>query len=240
MRTAIIGNGPVGQFLAQRFGVEPLDRGVLPAHQTEVVFLAVPDDAIAHLASELRDQGEWALVHCSGAKSLADLGAGGAAVWHPMRAFPRSCEIAADLHGAVVGLRGDPELVSWLEAETRAWAGEPVRIDEEHAVMIHAACCFAAGLSASVALHAQRLMESAGMTSDQARTAVTRLGSGAVEQGLQGKGLTGPAVRGDLETIRAHLAELGPLAELYRHLTLSLAAHQALDPEVERHLSPVD
>ena len=240
MHSAVIGNGPVGQFLAQRFDVESLGRGALPDHRAQVVFLAVPDDAIARLAGELRAQGSWALVHCSGAKPLADLGEGRAAVWHPMRAFSRSSGIPSDLQGAVVGLRGDLELVNWLEHETLAWAGEPVRIGEEHAVIIHAACCFAAGLSASVAVHAQRLMESAGMTSHQALTAVTRLNSGAVEQGLLGEGMTGPAVRGDLETVRAHLAELGSLTELYRHLTLSLAAHQALDQGVERHLSSVD
>ena len=240
MRAAVIGQGPVGRFLAQRFDVQALGRDETPSTDLDVVFLAVPDDAIAHLASSLRSQGSWALVHCSGACPLSALSSGAGAVWHPMSAFTRSSAVPDDLGGAVVGLRGDDTLVTWLEAQTLSWGGQPVRIDEDQAILIHAACCFAAGFTASVAVHAQRLMESAGLTPNQTQAAVARLSSGAIEQALQGAGLTGPAVRGDLSTVRAHLDALGSLAALYRQLSLSIAAHQPLDARIEEHLKSVD
>ena len=240
MRAAVIGCGPVGRFVAARLGVTPLGRDVLPSDDVQVVVLAVPDRSIADLAVHLRKHGEWALIHCSGACSLADLGNGAAAVWHPMRAFASADVIPPSLDGAIVGLRGDEHLVAWLRQQTIAWGGVPVSIAEEHAVNIHAACCFAAGFIASVAAHAQTLMVSSGLSDEEARQAIECLSSSAIKQVLGGLGLTGPAVRGDLVTLEAHLGVLGPLANLYRELSLSMGAHHELDSRIEQRLTSVD
>ncbi len=240
MRTAVIGKGPVGRFVASRLGVTPLGRDVLPASDIQVVVLAVPDRAIAALAARLRQHGQWTLVHCSGACSLRDLAGGPAAVWHPMRAFTSTDSVPNDLDGAVVGLRGDSDVVRWLEQQTLMWGGVPVCIAEDQAVAIHAACCFAAGFTASVAAHAQTLMESSGLSRDHARRAVECLSSSAMTQALQGLGLTGPAIRGDLNTLEAHLEVLGPLAPLYRALSLSMDTHHPLDSRIKARLRSVD
>ena len=232
MRAAVIGQGAVGLFLSARLGVAPLTHGELPAATDQVVFLAVPDRAIAALAEQLRAQGDWALVHCSGASALASLGEGASAVWHPMRAMPRGASALQSLGGAVVGLRGDASLVTWLELETTRWGGVPVRVEEAQAVRVHAACCFAAGLTASVAAHGYGLLRDAGLSPEQARRAAQQLSESAIDQALSGGGLTGPAVRGDRATIEAHLEVLGPLEALYRSLSLSLSDHEPLSDEI--------
>ena len=240
MRTAVIGRGPVGRFLASRLGVTPLGRGVLPSADVQVVVLAVPDRAIADVAMHLRKHGDWTLVHCSGACSISILEPGPAAVWHPMRAFASTDKVPSDLGGAVIGLRGDPDVVQWLERQTVQWGGIPVSIAEEQAVNIHAACCFAAGFTASIALHAQTLMVSSGLSHEHARRAVQCLSSSAITQALNGLGLTGPAMRGDLSTLEAHLEVLGPLTTLYRELSLAMGAHYPLDPKIIDRLNLAD
>ena len=145
MRCAVVGCGPVGRFLGARLGVEPLHRDQWPLGQVDLVFLAVPDRCIADQAARLRQAGDWALVHCSGATPRAALGDGASAVWHPMRAFAADAQPPTDLANCVVGLRGDAALLAWLESQTQAWGGQPVMVDEEQAIRVHAACCFAAG-----------------------------------------------------------------------------------------------
>ena len=102
MRAAVIGQGAVGQFLSARLSVAPLTHGEAPRRHRSV-FLAVPDRAIAALAEQLQAQGDWALVHCSDL-TLASLGEGASAVWHPMRAMQRGASALQSLGGAVVGL----------------------------------------------------------------------------------------------------------------------------------------
>ena len=240
MRTAVIGRGPVGRFLASRLGTTPLGRKILPPAEVDVVILAVPDRAIAELAGHLRRHGDWALIHCSGASALSELAPGPAAVWHPMRAFSSIDSVPSTLGGAVVGLRGDPQLIEWLEGLTKSWGGVPVSIGEDQAVRVHAACCFAAGFTASVAADAQALMMASGVSSDHARQAIESLSSSAISQVLKGLGLTGPAIRGDLNTLEAHLEQLGPLARFYCELSMSMDRHHPLDSMVKEYLSSVD
>ena len=236
MRCAVIGRGPVGRFLGARLGLEPLSRDQLPPSETDLVFLAVPDRAIAEQAVRLRAAGGWTLVHCSGATALTKLGEGSGAVWHPMRAFADAPQPPPNLGGCVVGLRGDSSAVDWLEKQTQRWGGQGVRLDEEQAVKVHAACCFAAGFCASVAGHAAQIFAEAGLTTEQANQAVLRLSESAIASLLAGQGITGPAPRGDLQTIEAHLRELQARAELYKSLTLSMAAHAPISDRIKAAL----
>ena len=236
MRGAVIGRGPVGRFLSARLGLEPLSRDQLPPSETDLVFLAVPDRAIAEQAIRLRAAGAWALVHCSGATALAALGEGASAVWHPMRAFADAPHPPENLGNCVIGLRGQESLVAWLEMQTQQWGGQPVRLDEDQAVRVHAACCFAAGFCASVAGHAAQIFAEAGLSAEQANQAVARLSESAIAALLAGQGITGPAPRGDLETIEAHLQQLQGRADLYKSLTLSMTAHAPISDRIKAAL----
>jgi predicted short-subunit dehydrogenase-like oxidoreductase (DUF2520 family) len=233
VRCAVVGAGPVGRFLGARLGVEPLRRHGLPPDDVELVFLAVPDRVITEQASRLRDLGNWALVHCSGATALSALGQDAAAVWHPMRAFADNLTPPTGLDYAVVGLRGEASIVAWLEFQTRSWGGQPVRLAEDQAVRVHAACCFAAGFCASIAGHAAQIFTEAGLTTDEANLAVAGLSDSAIASMLAGQGLTGPALRGDHQTVASHLRQLEGRAELYRSLTLSMTAHATLSDPVK-------
>jgi predicted short-subunit dehydrogenase-like oxidoreductase (DUF2520 family) len=237
MRAGVVGSGPVGRFLAARLdlrrGVDWAGRHQALSPGSDLIFLAVPDAAIAVVATNLRSRTDAALVHCSGATSLAALGPGRSAVWHPMRAFPKQ-GLVADLDGAVVGLRGDEDVCNWLAQQTSNWGGEAQRIDEEDALLAHAGCCFAAGFCAVMVLEAMALLEQAGLSADAAKRAAAGLSATAVRAALDGHGLTGPALRGDVDTMRAHLSILGPRVALYRSLTDAVGRHgEIADPCLE-------
>jgi predicted short-subunit dehydrogenase-like oxidoreductase (DUF2520 family) len=102
----------------------------------------------------------------------------------------------------------------------------------------HAAAVFASNFPMVLLATAMRLLTSAGVPEDAARGALgTLLVSAAENASAMGPSaaLTGPVVRGDVDTVRAHLDALGDvraILELYRGLSreaLSLAAEAGTD-----------
>ena len=102
--------------------------------EVELIILAVPDDAIAPLAGELRLYSGQALVHTSGAlgaEVLEPAMAAGTQVgaFHPLVAFADTERAIAALHGATVAVEGDDQLATLLAemAEASARQRGPAR-----------------------------------------------------------------------------------------------------------------
>ena len=101
--------------------------------EVELIILAVPDDAIAPLAGSLRMYGGQAMIHTSGAlgaEVLAPAMAAGTQIgaFHPLVAFADTERAVAALHGATIAIEGDDQLAAMLadmaEAHRRP-AGPP-------------------------------------------------------------------------------------------------------------------
>jgi predicted short-subunit dehydrogenase-like oxidoreductase (DUF2520 family) len=112
----------------------------------------------------------------------------------------------------------------------------PDRIAAAAKPLYHAAAVIAGNYPAVLAALAERLARAAGIPPDTAGRMYLPLLAGAAENLLTvgpGKALTGPVRRGDLETLRRHLAALPPdVQPLYRGLGLEavqLAAAAGLD-----------
>ncbi|MDX9757874.1 MAG: DUF2520 domain-containing protein [Bacteroidota bacterium] len=207
----------------------------LPAGITHVV-LAVPDALIAHVAQELRHiltPGHSPLVfHCSGtlgSDQLSPLVAVGclAGCMHPMQSFHSDDLENNDLEGIGCGIEGSDAF--WRAARTFAESLDwhPLRVDAARKVLYHAACVFAGNFTTVLAAVAEDLLHRAATDSADAklshllpmmRTVLARL-----EKTPPGTALTGPAARGDRETIARHrrtLEAVDPeLAELYAGLS---------------------
>jgi len=87
--------------------------------EVELIILAVPDDAIAGLASSLRMYGGQAMIHTSGALGAEVLEPAMAAgtqigAFHPLVAFADTERAVAALHGATVAIEGDDQLAAML------------------------------------------------------------------------------------------------------------------------------
>jgi predicted short-subunit dehydrogenase-like oxidoreductase (DUF2520 family) len=194
----------------------------------DILVLAVPDDAIAAVASDLalRLPCRYAF-HLSGALSsrvLEPLARRGAAVasLHPVRPFTGAPH--EDWRGAFVAVEGD---AAALEAATRiakAVGARPHAIEPSAKPLYHAAASLAAGGAAAVVCVAVRGWVACGIPEEVAREALSGLAARAVAAVADrplAEAFTGAVARRDLGTVRAHAAALASRPDalaLYRVL----------------------
>jgi predicted short-subunit dehydrogenase-like oxidoreductase (DUF2520 family) len=199
--------------------------------------LAVRDDALAALAAELSRAGKLSerqvVLHLSGvldATVLESLRSCGCKLGslHPLQSLSDPETAPERLRGAAGAIEGDAAAVDRAEQLATAVGLKPLRISSESKPLYHAAAVFASNYIVAVAAAAQRLLERAGVSPEDARDALAPIIRGTVENIVRRgpeEALTGPIARGDIATIRKHLNSLSTEeAALYRAL-----GHAALD-----------
>ena len=213
-----------------------LDR--LPG-DVRLVVLAAPDGALAGLAETLVEKrhawAETVVVHASGALSadvlapLADVGATVLA-FHPLQALPPGADGAA-LDGATVGLQGTPRAVA-AGVELAAGLGLRYLVTEaEDRPRYHLAATMASNFLVTLVGMVQETLASIGLDRAQAIGVIEPLLRGTLDNlsaASPEEALTGPVVRGDLETLKRH-----GLA-LRAHLPQLVPAYAALSVETVR------
>ena len=215
--------------------------------EVELIILAVPDDALAPLAASLRLYAGQALVHTSGAlgaEVLEPAMAAGTQIgsFHPLVAFADTERAVAALHGATIAVEGDDQLVALLAEMAEAIGATAVRLAPGSKSAYHAAAVLAAGgfvalLDAIAELGRVAGLDEAGSLAIYGPLIEQTLGN-ARALGIRAA-LTGPITRGDIGTLRAHLATLRDHApgvlDLYRAAAereIALAAARgALTPD---------
>lgn len=196
--------------------------------EVDLVFVTVPDDAVADVAASLRLYAGQAAVHTSGglgADVLEAARAAGTAIgsFHPLVAFAEQTAAVAALRGATVAVEGDAELLEILAALATDIGAQPVRLPAGGKAAYHAAAVMAAGGFIGLLDGIAEVARGAGLDEQGAlaiyapliRQSLANAESLGIEDAL-----TGPFVRGDEGTIRDHLAALSRLApgalDLYR------------------------
>ena len=196
-----------------------------------LILVATPDDAVPKAAAALAASGgvgrDHAVLHLSGLldrTALAPLVGTGAALgsFHPLQSIAEPATAADRLRGAFAGIEGDPRALTVGRALADALGMTAVPIAAAAKPLYHAGAVFAANYTTALSSVAARLASDAGVPPDVAARMYLPLAAGAaanlVELGAT-QALTGPIRRGDVGTIRAHLAALPPeLRPLYREL----------------------
>ena len=239
LRTAaVLGAGAVGAALLEelpRAGLKVLaawkrSSGLEPPPllDVDVVLLAVPDSAVASVCARLEVGPRQLVAHLAGALGLTPLlparrkGARTGSM-HPLRAFVRGQRQHFD--GAAAGISAsDPAAREQLEQLARRLGMMPVATSDRSRPLYHAAAVLAAGSQVALFSEAVRAFRKAtGASEPAARSALLPLTLGALEKLRSipaAEALTGPAVRGDAETIAAHRRALPEdLLPLYDALT---------------------
>ena len=184
--------------------------------EVELIIVAIPDDAIAPLAASVRMYGGQAMVHTSGAlgaEVLQPAMAAGTQVgaFHPLVAFADTERAIAALHGATVAIEGDEQLASLLADMAETIGARPVRLAPGSKSAYHAAAVLAAGGFVALLDAIAELGRVAGLDEAGALAIYGPLIEGTLDNaraiGIQAA-LTGPMTRGDVGTLRAHLAAL--------------------------------
>lgn len=213
-----------------------------------VVVLAVRDDALEPLVKDLARSGAvgrgHVVLHLSGALThevLRPLQALGAATgsMHPLMTVGADpAQASRHFRGATFVLEGDLAAVAVADALVRRLGGVPVTLAPELKPVYHAGAVFASNYMVTMLAVAARLLGDAGIGREAAVAALLPLARATLDNvaaaGPAGA-LTGPVSRGDVATLRRHLAALRHQdAELYRAVgreTLRLAKEAGLDEE---------
>jgi predicted short-subunit dehydrogenase-like oxidoreductase (DUF2520 family) len=196
----------------------------------DLIWLCVTDGAIADVAKQLAKRGTWkgkTVFHSSGASPsslLQPLKRKGAAIAsvHPMNTFVPTTKL--DLRGVPFALEGDASAVRIGEQIARALSrdGYVFQINTEHKVFYHAMGSFASPLLVSLLEIAERVGRAAGLKHPEhilQRILLSTINN-LVAHGPNAA-FSGPINRGDIETVRRHLAAM-------KKVPGAAAAYQAL------------
>ncbi|HEY3524032.1 MAG TPA: DUF2520 domain-containing protein [Candidatus Limnocylindrales bacterium] len=209
--------------------------------EAQLIVLAVPDDAIPSLAGRLRLYSGQALVHTSGAlgpEVLEPAMAAGtqAGTFHPLVAFAEVERALDALPGSTIAIEADPQLGSLLAGLAESIGAVPVRLAPGSKAAYHAGAVLAAGGLVALLDAIVRLGAVAGLDEASSLALYGRLAEQTLENARMlgvAAALTGPIVRGDVGTLRLHLAALAAHAPdvlpLYR-----AAAERELRIAIER------
>jgi predicted short-subunit dehydrogenase-like oxidoreductase (DUF2520 family) len=214
--------------------------------EADLIFLTVPDDAIAPLAAQLRLYSGQALVHTSGLLEAAVLAPAMAAgtgygSFHPLVAFADTDRALASVRGATVALDGDEPVVAMLAELAEAIGAHPVRLPPGGKAAYHAAAVLAAGGFTALLDAIAEVGRGAGL--DEAASLlvyaplIRQTLENAERLGIQAA-LTGPMVRGDEGTVRAHLAAMRELAPGALELYAAAARREVALAEARGDLPP--
>ena len=232
-------------FNARRASVDYLmGPGPVPQDAT-ILILAVPDDRLGAVAQGVAGYGDspvdCAAFHLAGALTtdvLAPLHSVGYAVGslHPLQTVADPWSAGDRLVGTAYALAGEPGALAAGKRLVRALQGRPFVIPPTLRPIYHAAAVLASNYFVTLVAIAARLLKEAGVPDEDAFPAILPLVRGTLENleqlGLSAA-LTGPIARGDVDTVRLHLARLSPEARaLYSALgleTVNLARAAGLD-----------
>ncbi|WP_154795663.1 pantoate--beta-alanine ligase [Occultella kanbiaonis] len=185
--------------------------------RSELLLLTVPDDVLADLVSGLAALGAFQpgqlVVHTAGRYGtgvLAPARAAGAIplAIHPAMTFTGTSLDLSRIVGAPFAVTAAPPVLPIAQALVVEIGGEPVVLGEDVRGLYHAALAHGANHLVTLTAQAIRLLAAAGV--EDGGQLLTPLLQAALDGALRGgeASLTGPVVRGDVGTVREHLAAL--------------------------------
>ena len=250
-RVFVIGAGKAGRALVHAMRVGGVDVVGLHGHQpghgitsgawpatlalSSVVLVTVRDAELDGVLSELRSAAALArgavVLHASGTaepSALESLRAEGhsCGTFHPLLPLTDPTRATEQLHRAWIGIDGDQGARARSRELASAIGARVLEIPAGGKARYHAAAVIASNFPIVLLALAARVLTSAGVDDESARGALATLMTAAAENVsavAPSAALTGPVARGDVQTVRAHLAALSDapeVQEVYRTLSM--------------------
>ena len=195
----------------------PLLKPTAVARGCDVLLLTVPDDMLDNVVTQLAASGALRrgqyVVHTSGSHGLhvldpaTALGARVVAM-HPAMTFTGTALDLDRLPDTAFGVTAGPAEQDWAASLVAELDGRVIWVPEELRGLYHAGLAHGANHLVTLVSQAMELLSAAG-AQDPSGTLGPLLRA-ALENALAAgdSALTGPIVRGDVNTVRAHLAEI--------------------------------
>jgi len=198
---------------------------------SDLVIVAVPDDAIEPVTRAAAWQRRHSVVHCSGATEVAALSAAAAAGaatggFHPLQTFTNTQTAIATLPGCTIAIEAEGDLRDALWAMAKALGCSPIRLPPGARALYHASGSFAASFLVRLMNDALDLWSAFGVSREDAFKALLPLTKGTVAA-LDSNGpiraLAGPIARADVGTVARHIEGLRTRAPHLLPIYLDLA-----------------
>ena len=205
----------------------------------DILFIATPDDVVADVAAQVRPVATTAVIHLSGSLGLDVLaGHPRRGSLHPLVPLPTPAIGATRLRsGVTLAVAGD-RLARTVAEDLD---GNVVEVEDADRAAYHAAAVIASNHLVALMGQVERVAAQAGLPLDAFAGLMRSASEDAFALGPR-EALTGPAARGDWETVERHrstiagmpahrteLAGYDAMVALARRLSLDTAA----DPEVD-------
>lgn len=204
----------------------PLDKPSAVARACDLLLLTVPDDMLGNVVSMLAASGALRegqiVVHTSGAHGLDVLGpAAEVGAWvialHPAMTFTGTALDLERLAGCVYGVTAGPDERAVALSLVADLGGQIMWIPEERRALYHAALAHGANHLVTLVTQAMELLSTAGAgegTEIGPAETLRPLLAAALDNALRDgdAALTGPMVRGDLNTVTRHVEVIGAAA----------------------------
>lgn len=217
---------------------------------SDLLLICVPDAAIPEVASSLAATASLrgkAVLHTSGAlgiEPLQPLAAAGAAIGtlHPLMAFPPPARSAPPARGTWFAVGGGRRAASAARRIVHALDGVPFSVPERSRAAYHLAASMIANHTTALAAIGVEILERRSPLKPallrRAFAALLRSVAERIERDGPIRGLTGPATRGDLSTLRRHVdllaSERAVAREVYALLSKEAIRLAALRGDLPR------
>jgi len=190
--------------------------------RAQLIVISVPDDVIPQVVEVLQnfDLRDKHVLHTSGFRTSADLGklqAKGAytASWHPLQTFHKRF-LAADIwHNIVCTFEGALETRKLTERICRQLGCRQTGVSAVQKQALHLAAAISANHSVALLAMAEQLLQQTGLQHEQISALLLPLMQRMMENFRSTPAqdiLSGPARRGDVQTLQGHLNLLHELA----------------------------
>ena len=211
-------------------GLRALPSAQAVADACDFVWITVSDDAIAEVSDGIAWSARHKVVHCSGATEVSALSAAkkaGAAIggFHPLQMFTNPAVALKGLPGCTVGIEADAGLHETLNRLALDIGCAPVRVPAGDRALYHASAYYVGPFLIALLAEGVALWRKFGVGEKEALNALLPLLSGtlsAVHDGGLARGMGGCVARGDVGTVRKHVAAMDQFeaeaGELYRML----------------------
>lgn len=191
------------------------DNPARAVRRSELIFICVPDSQIEKVVEQLgpSDVKNKYIFHTSGALSsrlLAPLAEAGARVgsFHPIQTFASEVPDKDIFKGIFIGLEGQPEAIEMGVELARALKSQVILLAPEDKPAYHLACSISSNFLVVLLSEIKDIMRTIGLDERATLDVLTPLLNKTLHNvkklGIE-ESLTGPVVRGDVETVKKHL-----------------------------------
>src|SRR3954466_1870548 len=243
-----------GESTASVGRIEALLPGVRRAKPTDVarscdlLLLTVPDDMLENVVTTMVGAGAirsgQVVCHTSGRPGLAVLDAAAAIgarplALHPAMTFTGTAVDLDRLPGCVFGVTAREEDRALAESLVTDMGGVTMWVPEDKRTLYHAGLAHGANHLVTLVAQAMELLAASG--ADDPAATLRPLLSAALDNALVSgdAALTGPIVRGDVNTVRAHLADIAATSPATLEAYVAMARATANRAVLDGRLLPI-